>query len=112
MPRPSPPGFSQKYPRSAVNYAALPGRASTTPPPRRYAEGQGLSASSAGDIKVSAAAGAQFIDALQMIFRLVNIGDAKSFASHPAPIHHRQRFPGKNWPGLAYPRISCAFGRH
>ena len=29
------------------------------------------------------AAGAKFIDALQMILRLVNIGDAKSLACHP-----------------------------
>ena len=35
-------------------------------------------------------AGAQFIDALQMILRLVNIGDAKSLASHPATTTHRQ----------------------
>lgn len=35
-------------------------------------------------------AGAQFIDALQMILRLVNIGDAKSLACHPATTTHRQ----------------------
>ena len=37
-----------------------------------------------------AVAGAQFIDALQMILRLVNIGDAKSLACHPASTTHRQ----------------------
>jgi O-acetylhomoserine (thiol)-lyase len=37
-----------------------------------------------------AAAGAQFIDALKMILRLVNIGDAKSLACHPASTTHRQ----------------------
>ena len=36
------------------------------------------------------AAGAQVIDALQMILRLVNIGDAKSLACHPASTTHRQ----------------------
>ena len=36
------------------------------------------------------AAGAKFIDALQMILRLVNIGDAKSLACHPASTTHRQ----------------------
>ena len=36
------------------------------------------------------AAGAQFIDALEMILRLVNIGDAKSLACHPASTTHRQ----------------------
>ncbi|WP_019528696.1 O-acetylhomoserine aminocarboxypropyltransferase/cysteine synthase family protein [Dasania marina] len=41
-------------------------------------------------IKGSSAAGGQFIDALQMILRLVNIGDAKSLACHPASTTHRQ----------------------
>ncbi|MDJ0877515.1 MAG: aminotransferase class I/II-fold pyridoxal phosphate-dependent enzyme [Halieaceae bacterium] len=36
------------------------------------------------------AAGAKFIDALQLILRLVNIGDAKSLACHPASTTHRQ----------------------
>jgi O-acetylhomoserine (thiol)-lyase len=35
-------------------------------------------------------AGTKFIDALQMILRLVNIGDAKSLACHPASTTHRQ----------------------
>ena len=35
-------------------------------------------------------AGARFIDALEMIKRLVNIGDAKSLACHPATTTHRQ----------------------
>ena len=35
-------------------------------------------------------AGARFIDALQVIKRLVNIGDAKSLACHPASTTHRQ----------------------
>ena len=37
--------------------------------------------------------GARFIDALQMILRLVNIGDAKSLACHPASTTHRQLAP-------------------
>ena len=41
-------------------------------------------------IKGGAEAGAKFIDALQMIKRLVNIGDAKSLACHPATTTHRQ----------------------
>lgn len=36
------------------------------------------------------ASGARFIDALGMILRLVNIGDAKSLACHPATTTHRQ----------------------
>ncbi len=35
-------------------------------------------------------AGATFIDGLEMILRLVNIGDAKSLACHPASTTHRQ----------------------
>ncbi len=41
-------------------------------------------------IKGGFKAGGQFIDALQMILRLVNIGDAKSLACHPASTTHRQ----------------------
>lgn len=41
-------------------------------------------------IKGGPEAGSQFIDALQMILRLVNIGDAKSLACHPASTTHRQ----------------------
>ena len=41
-------------------------------------------------IEGGAEAGARFIDALQMILRLVNIGDAKSLACHPASTTHRQ----------------------
>ena len=41
-------------------------------------------------IQGGAEMGAKFIDALQMILRLVNIGDAKSLACHPASTTHRQ----------------------
>ena len=41
-------------------------------------------------IKTGAEGGAKFIDALQLIKRLVNIGDAKSLACHPATTTHRQ----------------------
>ena len=41
-------------------------------------------------IKGGEKAGGQFIDALEMILRLVNIGDAKSLACHPASTTHRQ----------------------
>src|SRR5690625_2644085 len=44
-------------------------------------------------IKGGKPAGVQFIDALQMILRLVNIGDAKSLACHPATTTHRQLNP-------------------
>ncbi|MFJ5392929.1 O-acetylhomoserine aminocarboxypropyltransferase/cysteine synthase family protein [Pectobacterium sp. CHL-2024] len=41
-------------------------------------------------IKGGKASGGHFIDALKMILRLVNIGDAKSLACHPASTTHRQ----------------------
>lgn len=41
-------------------------------------------------IKGGIEAGTKFIDALQMFKRLVNIGDTKSLASHPASTTHRQ----------------------
>ncbi|MFT6658648.1 O-acetylhomoserine aminocarboxypropyltransferase/cysteine synthase family protein [Maritalea sp.] len=41
-------------------------------------------------IKGDRANGGKFIDGLNMILRLVNIGDAKSLACHPASTTHRQ----------------------
>jgi len=40
-------------------------------------------------------AGARFLDALQLFTRLVNIGDAKSLATHPASTTHRQLTPAE-----------------
>nr|WP_294976798.1 bifunctional O-acetylhomoserine aminocarboxypropyltransferase/cysteine synthase [uncultured Pseudomonas sp.] len=56
---------------------------------RRYTGGKPASILSFG-IKGGQAAGARFIDALQLVVRLVNIGDAKSLACHPASTTHRQ----------------------
>jgi O-acetylhomoserine (thiol)-lyase len=39
--------------------------------------------------------GAKFQDALKLITRLVNIGDAKSLACHPASTTHRQLSPAE-----------------
>ncbi len=44
-------------------------------------------------VKGGMAAGARFQDALKLITRLVNIGDAKSLACHPASTTHRQLSP-------------------
>ncbi len=46
-------------------------------------------------IKGGREAGAKFIDALKLIVRLVNIGDAKSLACHPASTTHRQLSPAE-----------------
>ena len=43
----------------------------------------------------SRAAGGRFQDALQLFTRLVNIGDAKSLACHPASTTHRQLNPAE-----------------
>ncbi|MGO4391208.1 bifunctional O-acetylhomoserine aminocarboxypropyltransferase/cysteine synthase [Variovorax sp. M-6] len=55
----------------------------------RYTDGRPASILSFG-IKGGQEAGARFIDALQLVVRLVNIGDAKSLACHPASTTHRQ----------------------
>ena len=55
----------------------------------RYMGGRASAILSFG-IKGGAAAGAKFIDALNLVVRLVNIGDAKSLACHPASTTHRQ----------------------
>ncbi|KJJ96854.1 O-acetylhomoserine aminocarboxypropyltransferase [Pseudomonas sp. 21] len=55
----------------------------------RYMGGKPASILSFG-IKGGQAAGARFIDALNLVVRLVNIGDAKSLACHPASTTHRQ----------------------
>ncbi|MDK2125779.1 O-acetylhomoserine aminocarboxypropyltransferase/cysteine synthase family protein [Parachitinimonas caeni] len=44
-------------------------------------------------VKGGREAGARFQDALKLITRLVNIGDAKSLATHPASTTHRQLNP-------------------
>jgi O-acetylhomoserine (thiol)-lyase len=55
----------------------------------KYMGGRAASIMSFG-IRGGREQGAKFIDALQLITRLVNIGDAKSLACHPATTTHRQ----------------------
>jgi O-acetylhomoserine (thiol)-lyase len=71
-----------------VNYAALPDSPHYETC-RKITGGKASGILSFG-ISGGSGAGAQFIDALQMILRLVNIGDAKSLACHPASTTHRQ----------------------
>jgi O-acetylhomoserine (thiol)-lyase len=71
-----------------VNYAGLddhPDHALV----QKYMDGKASSILTFG-IKGGREAGARFIDALDLIVRLVNIGDAKSLACHPATTTHRQ----------------------
>ncbi|MBL3591302.1 MAG: aminotransferase class I/II-fold pyridoxal phosphate-dependent enzyme [gamma proteobacterium endosymbiont of Lamellibrachia anaximandri] len=58
----------------------------------KYMNGLASSILSFG-IKGGIAAGTKFIDALQLAVRLVNIGDAKTLACHPATTTHRQLNP-------------------
>jgi len=71
-----------------VNYAALPDSPYHAVC-QRIAGGRASGILSFG-VRGGREAGARFIDALQMILRLVNIGDAKSLACHPATTTHRQ----------------------
>ncbi|WP_269901322.1 bifunctional O-acetylhomoserine aminocarboxypropyltransferase/cysteine synthase [Paenalcaligenes faecalis] len=81
--------FLENHPQvSWVNYAGLP----TNPEhglAQKYFGGKPAAILSFG-IKGGRDAGAKFIDALNLILRLVNIGDTKSLACHPATTTHRQ----------------------
>lgn len=56
---------------------------------QKYLEGQACSLMTVG-IKGNYAAAVRFHDALKLVTRLVNLGDAKSLACHPASTTHRQ----------------------
>jgi len=56
---------------------------------QKYAAGKPSALLSFG-VKGGFEAGVKFYDALQIFKRLVNIGDAKSLAAHPASTTHRQ----------------------
>jgi OAH/OAS sulfhydrylase len=84
--------FLKSHPKvSWVNYAALPD-SKYNAVARRITKGQASGIVSFG-IKGGQEAGGKFIDALNMVLRLVNIGDAKSLACHPASTTHRQLNP-------------------
>ncbi len=59
---------------------------------QKYLDGQASSLFTFG-IKGGLEAGKTFYDSLKLITRLVNIGDAKSLACHPASTTHRQMTP-------------------
>ncbi len=102
--------YLQKHPKvNWVNYAGLPNNAYHELA-RKYLKGKasglltfGLKADDGRE------AGARFLDALQLFTRLVNIGDAKSLATHPASTTHRQLSPeelAKSGVGLDTVRLS------
>lgn len=81
--------YLQSHPQVAwVKYAGLPDHPEHELA-LRYTKGTPASILSFG-IKGGFDAGARFIDALELVVRLVNIGDAKSLACHPASTTHRQ----------------------
>lgn len=71
-----------------VNYAGLPDHPQHHLA-QKYLGGKPSAILSFG-VKDGKAGGTRFIDALQLFTRLVNIGDAKSLACHPATTTHRQ----------------------
>ena len=82
----------QSHPQvSWVNYAGLPEHKDHKLV-KKYMDGKASGIVSFG-IKGGREAGAKFIDALKLVVRLVNIGDAKSLACHPATTTHRQLSP-------------------
>ena len=86
--------FLQSHPQvSWVKYAGLPedpGHALVN----RYMGGRASGILTFG-VKGGRAAGEKFLDALKLVIRLVNIGDARSLATHPASTTHRQLSPAE-----------------
>ena len=81
--------FLRTHPKVGwVNYAGLPDH----PDPalvQKYLGGRASGILTFG-VKGGREAGARFQDALKLVTRLVNIGDAKTLACHPASTTHRQ----------------------
>lgn len=86
--------YLQQHPKVRwVNYAGLPGN-KYYDLARQYLGGKASGLLTFGlNAEDGRAAGARFLDALQLFTRLVNIGDAKSLATHPASTTHRQLSP-------------------
>jgi len=81
--------YLQDHPKvSWVNYGGLPD-SPYYELAQKYANGRPSALLTFG-IKGGFDAGVRFYDALQMFLRLVNIGDVKSLAAHPASTTHRQ----------------------
>jgi len=87
--------YLQRHPKvDWVNYAGLP----THPDhalARKYLRDGGASGLLTFGLPGGREAGARFLDALQLFTRLVNIGDTRSLATHPASTTHRQLSPAE-----------------
>ena len=83
----------QKHPKVGwVKYAGLPDHPDHALA-QKYMGGRASGILSFGLKRGGREAGARVLDALQLFTRLVNIGDAKSLATHPASTTHRQLAP-------------------
>ncbi len=83
----------QKHPKVGwVQYAGLPDHPDHALV-QKYMGGRASGILSFGLKKGGRDAGARVLDALKLFLRLVNIGDAKSLATHPASTTHRQLSP-------------------
>jgi len=81
--------YLKQHPKVAwVRYAGLPDDPEHAGA-QRYLRGQGSGVLTFG-LPGGREAGARFLDALKLFTRLVNLGDAKSLATHPASTTHRQ----------------------
>lgn len=81
--------YLEKHPGVGwVRYAGLPS-SEYYPLARKYMQGRPSALMTFG-INGGFEAGVKFYDALKLFKRLVNIGDAKSLAAHPASTTHRQ----------------------
>ena len=84
--------YLKNHPKvSWVNYAGLPDHPEHALA-QKYLKGQGSGLFTFG-LPGGREAGARFLDALQLFLRLVNIGDTRSLATHPASTTHRQLSP-------------------
>ena len=102
--------YLRKHPQVRwVNYAGLqdsPYRDNS----KKFCKGKAAGILSFG-IEGGFEAGGRFIDALQLILRLVNIGDAKSLACHPASTTHRQLNPEElNAAGVSEDMVRLSIG--
>lgn len=83
----------QQHPKVAwVNYAGLPEHPEHALA-QKYLRGGAASGLFTFGLPGGREAGARFLDALGLFTRLVNIGDTRSLATHPASTTHRQLSP-------------------
>jgi O-acetylhomoserine (thiol)-lyase len=87
-------GFLKSHPKvNWVNYAGLQDH-KDFPLVQKYMDGKASGILNFG-VKGGLAGGGRFQDALKLVTRLVNIGDCKTLACHPASTTHRQLGPNE-----------------